>query len=99
MRRRHERASYSTGHTRATKTHPMQIDLKVLIGKLNGTCRQALEAAAGLCVSQTHYTVELEHFLLQLLDLPDTDMQRVLRAYEVEAAVVRRELTQAMERL
>ena len=29
-------------------------NLKSLIAKLNGTCRSALEAAAGLCLSQTH---------------------------------------------
>ena len=43
-----------------------RLDLKSLIGKLNNTCRNALESAAGLCLSQTHYEVDLEHFFIKL---------------------------------
>jgi len=77
----------------------MTIDLKPLIGKLNAICRRGLEAAAGVCVSQTNYNVEIEHLLLKLLEFPDTDILRVLRYYEVDPAEVNRELTRAMERL
>ena len=77
----------------------MQVDLKTLIGKLNRTCRKGLEAAAALCVSQTHYNVEIEHFLLELLNLQDTDLRRLLRFYEVQPGEVGRELTRAMERV
>ena len=44
------------------------IPAKSLIGKLNPTCRRALEAAAGLCLSRTHFHVEIEHWLLKLLE-------------------------------
>ena len=44
----------------------MNVNLKSLIGKLNDTCRSALEGAAGLCLSRTHYDVEIEHLLLKL---------------------------------
>jgi type VI secretion system protein VasG len=77
----------------------MQFDLKALIDLLNPVCRKALEAAAGLCVSQTNYNVEIEHVLLKLLELPDTDVQRLLRYYEVPTATVMAELTRAMEQL
>jgi type VI secretion system protein VasG len=43
------------------------VDLKSLIAKLNNPCRQALEAAAGLTLSRSHYNVELEHWFLKLL--------------------------------
>ena len=46
----------------------MSVDLRSLIGKLNDTTRTALEGAAGLCLSRTHYDVEVEHYLLKLLD-------------------------------
>jgi len=49
----------------------MTVDLKALIGKLNAICRQRLETAAGLCVSQTNYHVETEHLLMKLLVFPD----------------------------
>ncbi|MGE3540440.1 MAG: type VI secretion system ATPase TssH [Candidatus Tectimicrobiota bacterium] len=77
----------------------MQFDLKALIGTLNPTCRQALEAAAGLCVAQSNYNVEIEHLLLKLLEPPDTDVQRLLRYYEVPTAALARELTRSLEQL
>ena len=43
----------------------MSVSLKSLIGKLNDTCRKALDAAAGLCLTRTHYDVDIEHFLPQ----------------------------------
>ena len=41
------------------------IDLKSLVGRLNEPCRRALEAAAGLTLSRTHYNVEIEHWLIE----------------------------------
>jgi type VI secretion system protein VasG len=35
----------------------MSVNLKSLIGKLNDTTRSALESAAGLCLSRTHYDI------------------------------------------
>lgn len=52
-------------------------NLKSLIGKLNKTCRNALESAAGLCLSQTHYEVDLEHFFVKLLEMENTEIGRV----------------------
>ncbi len=72
-------------------------NLKSLIGKLNDTCRIALEQAAGLCLSQTHYEVDVEHFFLKLLDSPDTDLHKILRQFEINESRLRSDLTQAME--
>ncbi|MBL8193176.1 MAG: hypothetical protein JNM06_05095, partial [Blastocatellia bacterium] len=47
----------------------MNTSLKSLIEKLNNTCRNALETAAGLCLSKTNFDVDLEHFLIKLLEL------------------------------
>jgi len=41
----------------------MGLNLKSLIGKLNDTARGAVEGAAGLCLSRTHYDIEIEHVL------------------------------------
>ena len=43
----------------------MSVNLKALIGKLNDTCHGALEAAAGLCLTRTHYDVDIEHLCPQ----------------------------------
>ena len=74
------------------------MDLKTLISKLSPPCRKALEAAAQLCVSQTNFNVEIEHFLLKLLESSDTDLFRILRYYDVEVSAVTKELTAAMDK-
>ncbi len=75
------------------------INLKALVGKLNTSCRRALEAAAGLCLSRTNYNVELEHWLLKLLEQPDGDLPRVFKHYDIDPSRVNRELTKALDQL
>ena len=48
----------------------MTTNLKSLIGRLGHICRNAMEAAAGMCMSRTHYEVEVEHVLLKLMGVP-----------------------------
>src|SRR5688572_28951769 len=55
------------------------VNLKTLVNKLNPICRRALEGAAGLCLSRTNYNVEIEHWLLKLLESADTDLAKILR--------------------
>ncbi len=55
----------------------MSVNLKSLIGKLNDATRGALEAAAGLCLSRTHYDIEIEHYLMKALDASDTDAAKI----------------------
>ena len=77
----------------------MNVNLKSLIGKLNNTGRQALEGAAGLCVTRTHYDIDIEHLLLKLVEAENTDIQKILRHYEVDQARLTRDLTRALDRL
>jgi len=72
-------------------------DLKSLIGKLNEPCRAALEQAAGLCLSQTHYEIDIEHFLLKLLDIQNTDLNKILRYFEINESRFRTDLTRALD--
>ena len=75
------------------------IHLKTLINKLNPLCRRALEAAAGLCLSRTNYNVEIEHYLLKLLEAGDADVPRICKQYDVDPGVVQRELTRSLDKL
>ena len=75
----------------------LRTDLKSLIAKLNNTCRSSLESAAGLCLSQTHYEVDLEHFLIKLLEKSNTDIQKILRHFEINEDRLTSDLTRAME--
>ena len=77
----------------------MEINLKSLIGKLNDTSRRALESAAGLCLSRSNYDVEIEHWMLKILELDDTDCSRLLRYYEIDNSRLTRDLTRAIDRL
>src|SRR5579884_4185352 len=77
----------------------MSVNLKSLICKLNDTVRGALEGAAGRCLSLTHYDVEIEHFLMKLLDGNAGDLTCILRHFEVVRARLSNELTRTLDKL
>ncbi|WP_439622445.1 type VI secretion system ATPase TssH [Gemmata sp.] len=74
------------------------VNPRSLFEKLNGTSKRALEGAAGLCLSRTHFHVELEHWLLKLLDGTGNDLVAVFKQYDVDAAKVRQQLEAAAGR-
>ncbi|MEJ0018307.1 MAG: type VI secretion system ATPase TssH [Acetobacteraceae bacterium] len=75
------------------------IDLKQLVGRLNESSRRALEAAAGMTLSRTHYNVEIEHWLLALADRADGDIAAILRHYEIDQGRFVTDLNRALEKL
>ena len=75
------------------------VALRALIAKLDPQVRSALEAAAGLCLSRTHYDVEVEHVLLKALDATDTDLAHALRHFGVDRSRLAAELQRALDRL
>src|SRR3981189_3306167 len=77
----------------------MGLNLKSLIGKLNDTARGALEGAAGLCLSRTHYDIEIEHVLMKLLDRSDFDAARIFRQFGVDGSKLSKELTRSLDKL
>src|SRR5207237_1305254 len=76
----------------------MDVNLRSLIGKFNATTRNATEAAAGLCLSRTHYNVEIEHYLFKLLDTADTDFSLIAKHAEIDKSRLAAELTRALDR-
>ncbi len=77
----------------------MSTNLKAIIEKLNETTRKVLEAAAGLCVSRTHYDIEIEHFLLKALDATDNDLAAILKHFGVDRSRLTRELERSLDSL
>jgi type VI secretion system protein VasG len=75
------------------------INVKALAGKLNPICRRTLEGAAGMCLSRSNYNVEIEHWLVKLLESSDTDLTRIFRHYDIDAGRVSRELTRSLDQL
>ena len=76
----------------------MNINLKGLIGKLNDTCRRALEGAAGLCLSRTHYDVDIEHLLAKVLEMSNTDVHKICRHYGIDQSRLARDITRTLDR-
>src|SRR5262249_43502008 len=52
----------------------------------------------GLCLSRSNYDVEIEHWMLKILELNDTDISRLLRYYEIDGSKVIRDLTRTIDR-
>jgi type VI secretion system protein VasG len=77
----------------------MNLNLRALIGKLNDETKAAVEAAAGLCLGRTHYDVEVEHYLMKLLDRSDGDFAAILKHYGVDRSRLAAELTRSLDRL
>jgi len=77
----------------------MALNLKSLIGKLNELTRNALEAAAGLCLSRTHYDIEVEHYLLKLLDQEEGDFARITRHFGVDKSRLSTQLNWSLDKL
>ncbi len=77
----------------------MSVNLKGLVGKLNDPARKGLESAAGFCLARTHYDIEIEHYLLKLLDETDGDSARILKYFNVNKSRLSSDLTRSLDRL
>jgi len=75
------------------------VNLKSLVGKMNDTCRRSLEAAAGICMSRSNYNVEIEHWLLKLIEMTNTDIDLLLHHYGVDMASLQADITKSLDRL
>ena len=75
------------------------VNLKSLIGKLNDTCTRTLEGAAGLCLSRTNYNVEIEHWLLKLLEGSNTDLHAITKAFGINSSHLTADVMKAIDKL
>jgi type VI secretion system protein VasG len=60
------------------------VNLKSLIEKLNQTCRNELENAAGYALLKTNLNVEVEHWLKKFLLHDKSDIPEILKAFDVD---------------
>jgi len=73
--------------------------LRTLVKKLDSSAYHALEAAIGLCAFRTHYNVEVEHWLLKLLDENDAgSMSYYLEQYALEPQILKKLLNEEIDR-
>ena len=77
----------------------MNLNLKSLVGRLNDVSRNALEGAAGLCLSRTNYDVEVEHILAKILEQDDTDLHKIASHYEINIDRLNKDVSSALDRM
>jgi type VI secretion system protein VasG len=76
-----------------------EISRVALFGKLDELAYRALESATVFCKMRGNPYVELAHWVHQLLQQPDSDLHRIVRHYELDAAKLSRDLLESLDRL
>lgn len=77
----------------------MSGNLRDLVARLAPSSRKSLERAVNACVLATHFAVELEHVMLELLRPPCQDWHAILRSYEIDPAAVEADLAKSLAAL
>jgi type VI secretion system protein VasG len=77
----------------------MTASLRALIDKLNNTTRDAMEAAVKLCARRTNYEIEIEHFLVTLMDAPGSDLALLLPHFGISRDILAKDLSASLDRL
>jgi type VI secretion system protein VasG len=75
------------------------ISREALFGKLNPIAYQSIESATVFCKMRGNPYVELVHWVAQLVQMPGTDLEAILRHYELETSTLARDITAALDRL
>lgn len=76
-----------------------EISRVALFSKLNSLGFKAIESATVFCKLRGNPYVELVHWLNQILQLPDSDLHRIIKAYEINPAHLARDITETLDRL
>ena len=77
----------------------MSTELRTLIQRLDDESRAAMERAAELCAQQTHFSVDPEHLLLELLRDKDSSLQQLLSHFQVSGTRARSQLQDTLDQL
>ena len=63
-----------------------EISNAAMFGKLNSLAYKAIESATVFCKMRGNPYVELVHWINQIMQLQDSDLHRILRAFNVNPA-------------
>jgi type VI secretion system protein VasG len=70
-----------------------------LFGKLNSLAYKAIESATVFCKLRGNPYVELVHWFNQILQVPDSDVQHIVREFGIEPSRLARDMTAALDQL
>jgi type VI secretion system protein VasG len=76
-----------------------EIQRSVLFGKLNSLAYKAMEGATVFCKMRGNPYVELVHFTHQLLQVPDSDVSRLLKHFGLDASRLAADVIAALDKL
>jgi type VI secretion system protein VasG len=76
-----------------------EISRAALFGKLNPLAYKSIESATVFCKMRGNPYVELVHWIAQLVQTQGTDLEAVMRHYQLDASVLARDITTALDRL
>ncbi len=76
-----------------------EISRPAVFGKLNSFAYKAIEGATVFCKLRGNRVVELDHWVAQVLQSPDSDWHRIIKHYGLDSSVVAKDLTTALDRL
>lgn len=70
-------------------------EIRNLIEKLNDECKSSLEKAVATCFSKTHYYVEIQHWLIELLKSETNDVHEILKYFAVNSDLLEQDILKA----
>ena len=76
-----------------------EISRVAVFGKLNALAYKAVEGATVFCKLRGNPYVELEHWVAQIVQNQDSDWHRIVKHYGLDASVLARDITTALDRL
>ena len=76
-----------------------EISRSTLFGKLGPLPYKAIESATLFCKMRGNPYVELQHWLHQLLQTPDSDILRIFKHFQIDSARLAKDLTESLDRL
>jgi type VI secretion system protein VasG len=75
----------------------LTVDIKSLLMRLNDYCAAAMQSAAGLCVSRTHYEITIEHLIAKLIENPNSDWPLACARLNADSAKIARAIEATLE--
>jgi type VI secretion system protein VasG len=76
-----------------------EISRVALFGKLDALAYKAIEGATVFCKLRGNPYVELQHWLHQILNAPDSDLHRIVAHFGIDASALAGDLVAALDRL
>ncbi|MCF8002724.1 MAG: type VI secretion system ATPase TssH, partial [Chromatiaceae bacterium] len=76
-----------------------EISRVALFGKLNQIGYKTIESATVFCKLRGNPYVELVHWIHQILQLPDSDLHRIVKQFSLEPSRLAKDITESLDRL